>query len=198
MFDAQGVRSLAEYVRRAAGGHRAADDLGFCCGFVGIQRRQAMKNRNTDLINWNNALSDGVGRSGTRYRLLYDRLAAGNAGGLWLIDVDDVTICSVKSAQGAFARSEGLEALRCILQGQSQEISDEHYRAAGIIANEMLETASEALSQSTHVDERDHLSRNVNALQALSNAIRLECGRRQRESEIDALPPLHDALSRLH
>lgn len=99
MFEAQGVRSLAEYVRRAAGGHRAADDLGFCCGFVGIQRRQAMKNRNTDLINWNNALSDGVGRSGTRYRLLYDRLAAGNAGGLWLIDVDDVTICSVKSAQ---------------------------------------------------------------------------------------------------
>jgi hypothetical protein len=150
-----------------------------------------MKNRSTDLIDWNNALSDGVGPSGTRYRLSYDRLVAGNAGGLWLIDVDDVTICSVRSAPDAFARSEGLEALRCILQGQSQQISDEHCRAAGIIASEMLETASEALSQSTHVDERGYLFRNVEALQELSNAIRLECGRRQRESEIDAPPPLH-------
>src|SRR5687767_557758 len=157
-----------------------------------------MRNRSTDLIEWNDALSDGMGCSGTRYKLSYDRPAGGNTGGHWLIDIDGVTVCSAKSAQDAFARSEGLEALRCILQGRSQEISDEHYRAAGIIANEMLETASEALSQTTHVDERDHLYRNVDALQALSNAIRVECGRRQRESETDALPPLHDALSRLH
>jgi hypothetical protein len=154
-------------------------------------QRLAMKNRSTDLINWNDALSDGVGPSGTRYRLSYDRLAAGNAGGLWRIDVDDVTICAVKSALDAFARSEGLEALRCILQGQGQQISDEHHRAAGIIANEMLETASEALGRSAQFDEHGDLSRNVEALQALSNAIRLESGRRQRESEIDAPPPLH-------
>lgn len=148
-----------------------------------------MRNRSGDLINWNDALSDGIGLSGTRYKLSFDRLAASNAGGLWLIEVDDITICSVRSAQEAFARTEGLEALRCILQGQSREISDEHYRAAGIIASEMLEAATEALGQSVHVNERGDLFRNVDALQALSDAIELECGRRRRESRIDALPP---------
>lgn len=150
-----------------------------------------MKNRSSDLIDWNDALSDGIGRSGTRYKLSYDRLADSNGGGLWLIDVDDVTICSVKSAQEAFARSEGLEALRCILQGECRQISDEHYRSAGIIATEMLEAATEALGRSIHVDESGHLSRNVNALQAVSHAIQLECRRRQRENEVGALPPPH-------
>lgn len=148
-----------------------------------------MKNRSTDLIDWNDALSDGMGRSGTRYKLLFSRLAGDSAGGHWLITVDDLIVCSVKSAQDAFARSEGLEALRCILQGQSQQISDEHYRAAGIIAAEMLEAATEALGRSTHLDNRSDLFRNVDALQALSHAIRLECVRRQRESEFHA-PPL--------
>jgi hypothetical protein len=42
-----------------------------------------------------------------------------------------------------------------------------------------------------HLHERGDLFRNVDALQALSNAIRLECARRQRESEVHALPPLN-------
>jgi hypothetical protein len=150
-----------------------------------------MKNRSTDLINWNDTLSEGMGRSGTCYKLSCDRFGGENAGRCWLIDVDDVTICSVESAQDAFARSEGLEALRCILQGKSQQISDEHCRAAGIIATEMLEVATEALRRSVHIDERVSLFGNVDALQTLSDAIRLECVRRQRESELDAPPPLN-------
>jgi hypothetical protein len=150
-----------------------------------------MKNRSTDLIDWNDALSDGMGRSGTRCKLLFSQLAGDSARGHWLITVDDLTVCSVKSAQDAFARSEGLEALRCILQGRSQQISDEHCHAAGIIAAEMLEAATEALGRSTHLDDRSDLFRNVDALQALSNAIRLECVRRQRESEFHPLPLLN-------
>jgi hypothetical protein len=149
-----------------------------------------MRNRSTDLIEWNDALSDGMGCSGTRYKLSYDRSLGGDTGGHWLIDIDGVTVCSAKSAQDAFARSEGLEALRCILQGRSEWISDEHCRVAEVIANEMLEAATEALSQSLHLEDRGALLRNVDALQALSSAIRLECVHRQRESELDAPPPL--------
>jgi hypothetical protein len=160
-------------------------------GSVANIKAPTMRNRSTDLIEWNDALSHGMGRSGTRYKLSYDRPAGGNMGGRWLIDIDDVTVCSVNSAQDALARSEGLEALRCILQGLSQRISDEHCRAAEKIATEMLEAATEALIRSRHVEERTELSRNVDALQALSNAIRVECFRRQRESELDTLPALN-------
>lgn len=150
-----------------------------------------MRNRSTDLIEWNDALSDGMGCSGTRYKLSYDRSLGGDTGGHWLIDIDGVTVCSAKSAQDGFARSEGLEALRCILQGRGEWISDEHCRVAEVIVNEMLEAATEALSHSLHLEHRVALLRNVDALQALSSAIRLECAHRQRESKLDAPPPLN-------
>jgi hypothetical protein len=150
-----------------------------------------MKSRNTDLISWNNALSDGIGRSGTRYKLSYERFAGANAEGRWLIDVDDVTICTVVSAQDALNRSEGLEALRCIRLGMSCQISDGHFHVAGVIAAEMIDAAKEALTRSTLIGERVALSRNVDALQALSDAITRESVRRQRGNEPGALPLLN-------
>jgi hypothetical protein len=153
--------------------------------------RTTMRNRSTDLIEWNDALPEGMGCSGTRYQLSYDRPATDTAGEHWRIAVDGVTVCSAKSAQDAFARSEGLEALRCILQGRSDWISDEHCRAAEVIAHEMLEAATAALSQPLRLEDRRDLLQNVDALQALSGAIRLECINRQRESKPDAPPPLN-------
>ena len=155
-----------------------------------------MKNRSTDLIEWDDALSEGMGCSGTRYKLSYDRPADEgaldcNVGRHWLIDVDGFTVCSANSAQDALARSEGLEALRCILQGRCDQISDEHCRVAGLIASEMLAAATAALNLSRHLDNHDDLSRNIDALQALSSAIRLESLNRQRESKLYASPPLN-------
>ena len=155
-----------------------------------------MRNRSTDLIEWNDALSEGMGRSGTRYALSYGRSGDDgplhrDAGRHWLITVDGFTICSVKSAQDALARSEGLEALRCILQGRCDQISDEHCRVAALIASEMLEAATEALSHSPALEDQGDLLRNVDALQALSRTIRWECHNRQRESKLDASPPLN-------
>jgi hypothetical protein len=98
-----------------------------------------MRNRSTDLIEWNDTLSGGMGCSGTRYTLSYDHSADDrpleeNARGHWLIVVDGATLSSARSVQDALARSEGLEALRCILQGRCDQISDEHCRVAELLA----------------------------------------------------------------
>jgi hypothetical protein len=142
-----------------------------------------VKNRSTDLIEWNDALSEGVGCSGAHYVLSYERPADaldGNAGPQWLIVVDGIIICTAKSVQDGLARTEGLEALRCILVGQCDRISDEHCRVAELLASEMLDAATEALRLSRHLEDQSDLSRNVDALQALSKAVRAECLNRQR------------------
>jgi hypothetical protein len=145
--------------------------------------RDVVKIRSTDLIEWNDALSDGVGCSGTRYVLSYERPADtldGNNGRQWLIAVDGIVICTAKSVQDGLARSEGLEALRCILAGLSDQISDEHCRVAELLASEMLEAAAEGLRLSRHPGDQSDLLRNVGALQVLSKAVRAECLNRQR------------------
>ena len=154
-----------------------------------------MRNRSTDLIEWNDALSDGMGPSGSHYTLTYDRSNEDFslikcAERRWLIAVDGSIVCAAISIQDAVARSEGLEALRCILQGRCDRISDEHCRVAELTASEMLEAATQALTHSLPVD-RGSLTRNVDALQALSSAIRSETLKRQRESMLDTSPPLN-------
>jgi hypothetical protein len=142
-----------------------------------------VRNRSTDLIEWNDALSEGVGCSGARYVLSYARPADtldGNAERQWLIAVDSIIICTAKSAQDGLARTEGLEALRCILAGQSDQISDEHCRVAELLASEMLDAAAEALRLSQHPGNESDLLRNIDALQALSKVVRAECRNRQR------------------
>ena len=142
-----------------------------------------VKNRSTDLIEWNDALSEGVGCSGTHYILSYERAADvlnGNVERQWLIAADGIVICTAKSVQDGLARTEGLEALRCILVGQCEQISDEHCRVAELLASEMLDAATEALRLSRHLEDQSDLSRNVDALQALSKAVRAECLNRQR------------------
>jgi len=151
-----------------------------------------VKNRNTDLVEWNDALSEGVGCSGTRYVLSYERPAdalEGSAGRQWLIAVDGIIVCTAKSAQDGFARTEAFEALRCFLVGRFDQISDEHCRVAELLASEMLDAAAEALRLSRHLDDQVTLSRNVEALQALSNAVRAECLDRQRGRTL--VPPRH-------
>jgi hypothetical protein len=146
------------------------------------------------LIEWNDALSDGMGLSGSLYALTYDRSneefsLVERAERRWLIAVDGATVCTAVSIQDALARSEGLEALRCILQGQCDRISDEHCRVAELTASEMLEAATQALTHALPLD-RGNLSKNIDALQALSSAIQSENLKRQRESMLHTSPPL--------
>src|SRR5262249_17151463 len=54
------------------------------------------------LVTWNDALSDGRGRSGARYALCFQPAGDGiRAGGRWRIDVDGAEICAVESAENA-------------------------------------------------------------------------------------------------
>jgi hypothetical protein len=148
-----------------------------------LSYRDTVKHRSTDLVEWNDALSEGVGCSGTRYILSFERPARaldGDSGRQWLIAVDGIVICTAKSAQDGLARTEGLEALRCILVGRCDQISDEHCRVAELLASEMLDAATEALSLSRHLEEQGDLLRNVDALEALSKAVRAESLSRQR------------------
>ena len=136
-----------------------------------------------------------MGLSGSHYALTYDRSNGDSAlikraEGRWLIAVDGFIVCTAISIQDALTRSEGLEALRCILQGRCDAISDEHCRVAELTASEMLEAATQALSHSLPVD-RGSIARNIDALQALSRAIRSETLKRQRESMLDTSPPLN-------
>lgn len=62
---------------------------------------------------------------------------------------------------------------------------------AELIVSEMLEAATAALSLSVRLEDRGDLVRNVDALQALSSAIRLKCLNGQRESKLDASPLLN-------
>lgn len=145
------------------------------------------------MIEWNDALSDGMGLSGSHYALTYDRsnedlALIKRAERRWLIAVDGSMVCVAISIQDALARSEGLEALRCIIQGRCDRISDEHCRVAELTATEMLEAATQALTHSLAVDRRS-LTPNVDALQALSSAIRSETLKRQRGSMLDTSPP---------
>jgi hypothetical protein len=154
-----------------------------------------MKNRSTDLIEWNDALSEGIGLSGSLYALTFERSNADSsrikyAERRWLIAVDGAVVCAASSVQDALARSEGLEALRCILHGRCDRISDEHCRVAQLTVSEMLEAATHALTHSLPEDRGNH-TKNVNALQALSSAIRSETLKRQRESMLDTSPPLN-------
>jgi hypothetical protein len=156
-----------------------------------------MKNRSADLIDWNEAHSEGVGHSSSRYTLSFDhprdnRAIGDDARLQWRVAVDGVTVCSAISVQDAFARTEALEALRCILQGRSDLISDQHWRGAELMAAEMADAATEALDRGAlRAEDRQELQQNLEALQALSSAIRLESLKKQRESSAPAFPPLH-------
>jgi hypothetical protein len=94
----------------------------------------------------NDGLTEGLGRSGSRYRLSFARPLQGGGRGQWRIDVDDAELCAVDTAEDAVRRAEGLEAIRCIIRGSSAELNDDQLQYAEIIAREMMEAADQALA----------------------------------------------------
>ena len=52
------------------------------------------------LVSWNDGLTQGLGRSGGRYRLSFERPSDGVGRGQWRIVVDDAELCAVDTAEG--------------------------------------------------------------------------------------------------
>jgi hypothetical protein len=142
------------------------------------------------LVTWNDGLTKGLGLSGTRYGLSFERPSDGGGRGQWRIDVDDAELCAVDTAEGAVRRAEGLEAIRCIIRGLSAELNEDQLQYAEIIAREMMEAADQALATASSGD-RTHLMQSSRSLRSVSEAIWRECARREREDGPFVLPLRH-------
>jgi hypothetical protein len=101
--------------------------------------------------------------------------------------VDDAELCAVDTAEDAARRAEGLEAIRCIIRGSSAELNEDELQYAEIIAREMMEAADQALATAPSGD-RTHLMQSSRSLRSVSEAIRRECTRREREDGTPVLP----------
>jgi hypothetical protein len=141
-------------------------------------------------VTWNDRLTEGLGRSGSRYELSFERPSDGGGRGQWRIDVDDAELCAVDTAEDATRRAEGLEAIRCIICGLSAELSEDQLQYAEIIAREMMEAAEQALTTAPSGD-RPQLMQSSRSLRSVSEAIRKECVRREREDGSSILPLPH-------
>jgi hypothetical protein len=140
------------------------------------------------LVRWNDGLTEGRGRSGGRYGLCFERASTDGGRGQWRIVVDDAELCAVDTAENAVRRAEGLEAIRCIIRGLSPELDDDQLQHAEIIAREMMDAAQQALTTAPARDQAP-LAQSSRALHSISEAIRLECARREREDG-PSVPPL--------
>lgn len=140
-----------------------------------------------NLVIWNDELTSGTGRSGTRYRLSYERPAAGSARGSWQIHADDAAICALESAEQAVFHAEALEALRCMARGLDGQLSDDQLQSADAVAAEMLRAANTALETAGGTAQGEIL-RSARSLDVLGDAIRRERARRQREGDLSSLP----------
>jgi hypothetical protein len=132
------------------------------------------------LVTWNEKLTEGQGRSGSRYGLCFERPSDDGGHGRWRIDVDDAVLCAVDSAESAVRRAEGLEAVRCIIRGLSADLTDEQLDHAQVIAREMMEAADQALATAPSAN-RAQLLHSACSLRFVTDAIRKECSRRERQ-----------------
>ena len=139
------------------------------------------------LVVWNDALTGGTGRSGTRYRLICERAADGTGRGLWRIDADDAAICALESVEQAVLHAEALEALRCMARGLNAHLSDEQLQSAGVVAGEMLRATNTALKAASGTAQSE-LMRSARSLGFLGDAIRDERARRQQEGDRSPRP----------
>jgi hypothetical protein len=92
------------------------------------------------LVVWNQALTEGIGRSGTHYTVSWLKPRPGSAAG-WLVTVDDEDLYLSDDARAAVVRAEHLEALRCVLRGLSGEMTDGELNRAVAVAEEMSRSA---------------------------------------------------------
>jgi hypothetical protein len=101
------------------------------------------------LIEWNETVTSGRGRSGAIY-------AIARLGASWAVSVDGDVICAAPDAAKSVERAESLEALKHVVNGRGRELDLPSLQRAGTIAAEM-KRASDAMLDDNALpeDERD-------------------------------------------
>lgn len=100
-----------------------------------------------ELIDWNNTITSGRGRTGALYTIA-------KLGEAWTVSVDGDVICAAPSAANAIDRAECLEALKHIVTGRGRELDMHALHRAGGIAAEMKK-ASDFILEDADLTESD-------------------------------------------
>ncbi len=105
------------------------------------------------LVVWNQTLTEGIGRTGTRYTVSRLDTKGRNSAG-WLVTVDAEQLYMADDAVSAAIRAEHLEALRCVLIGFTGELTDGELDRAIAVAEEMSLSALRTIGRSELTDDQ--------------------------------------------
>jgi uncharacterized protein with von Willebrand factor type A (vWA) domain len=130
------------------------------------------------LVNWNSEMNLGRGRSGSTYAISCQDRARPDLMQAWIVSVDDRNVCSTGTPLEAVEQIERLEALRCVMRGLAEQMSQRELSLAGMIAGEMSRAAVDALGdRNLSKAEVTEIERSVAQLRSLEDVILRSQGR---------------------
>lgn len=134
------------------------------------------------LVNWNPEMNLGRGRSGSTYAIACQDRIRPELTQAWIVSVDDRHVCSTGTAHEAIEQIERLEALRCVMRGMADQMSNQELGLAAVIAAEMSSAAIEALSdRSLSRAQVVEIERSLAQLRSLEDVIMRSQGRAREE-----------------
>lgn len=134
------------------------------------------------LVSWNSEMNMGRGRSGSTYAIACQDGPRPELSQAWVVSVDDRHVCSTGTPLEAVEQIERLEALRCVMRGLAEDMSDRELSLAGLIAAEMSRAAREALCDPTlSKAELAEIERSIAQLASLEDVILRRQGRAGEE-----------------
>jgi hypothetical protein len=124
------------------------------------------------LVNWNSELNLGRGRSGSTYAISCQDRSRPELMQAWIVSVDDRNVCSTGTPLEAVEQIERLEALRCVMRGLAEQLSQQELNLAGLIASEMSQAAIDALGdRNLSRTEVVEIERSIAQLRSLEDVI---------------------------
>lgn len=136
------------------------------------------------LVSWNSEMNLGRGRSGSTYAIACQDMVRPELAQAWIVSVDDRTVCSTGTPLEAVEQIERLEALRCVMRGLAEEMSERELGLAGLIAAEMSSAAAEALSdRGLTRSQAAEIERSIAQLRSLEDVIQRRQGLRPDEDD---------------
>lgn len=129
------------------------------------------------LVNWNSEMNLARGRSGSKYAICCQDRARPDLMQAWIVSVDDRDVCSTGTPLEAVEQIERLEALRCVMRGLAEQMSEQELSLAAVIAGEMSQAAVAALGErGLSKSELAEIERSIAQLRSLEDVIQRSRG----------------------